>query len=82
MTETADIYSLFTTSYIYKYFIRYLCRCPWRYRSHGGLLILRMWVAVQVTASFFFLSFFFSLLLLQCDFNSNLMPYSGSPTFF
>ena len=29
-----------------------------------------------------FLMFFFSLLLLQCDFNINLMPYSVSPTFF
>ena len=30
----------------------------------------------------FFLMFFFSLLLSQCDFNINLMPYSVSPTFF
>ena len=36
-----------------------------------------MQVRVQITAFFFF-----SLLLLQCDFNINLMPYSVSPTFF
>ena len=30
----------------------------------------------------FFIVFFSLLLLLQCDFNINLMPYSVSPTFF
>ena len=29
-----------------------------------------------------FFLFLFSLLLLQCDFNFSLMPYSVSPTFF
>ena len=59
--------------------------CSWRSGSDGCLSILRMWVRVQVTASFFFfffLMFFFSLLLLQWDFNIHLMPYSVSPTFF
>ena len=35
-------YSLFTTCYIYKYFIGDLHRGPWRRGSHGGLPILRM----------------------------------------
>ena len=32
--------------------------------------------------SFLMFLFFFSLLLSQCDFNINLMPYSVFPTFF
>ena len=63
------------------YFVENLHRCPWRSGSDGGLSILRMWVHIQIIASFFFF-FFFSLLLLQWDFNINLIPYSVSPTFF
>ena len=63
---------------ICKYFIGNLHRCPWRSGSDGGLSKLRMWVHVQVNTSFFF----FSLLLLQCDFNINLMRYAVSPTYF
>ena len=36
--------------------------CPWRSGSHGGLSILRMWVRVQVTESFFNV-FFFSFII-------------------
>ena len=34
-----------------------LHRCPWRSGSDGGLSILRMWVRVQVIASFFLCCF-------------------------
>ena len=61
-----------------KYFIGNMHRCPWRSVFDGGLSILRMWVRVQVIAAFFNV-FFFPLLILQCDFNINLMPYSVSP---
>ena len=75
-------YSLFTICYIYKYFIDYLHRSPWHRGSHGGLSILRMWVRVQVTVFFFFSIFFFSLLLVQCKFNSNLMSLLRFSYFF
>ena len=51
----------------------------WRSGSDDGLSIRRMMVRVQAIASFF--SFFLILLLLQSDFNINLMPYSVSPNF-
>ena len=55
-------------------------RSPWCSGSDGGLSIPRMGVRDQVTAFFSFN--FFLLLLLQCDFIINLMPYSVSPTIF
>ena len=49
--------------------------CPWRSGTDGSL----SFVGARPSNCIFF---FFSLLLLQCNFNINLMPYSVSPTFF